>query len=80
MNEFILYLLSLSFLLNGTGHGVKDKNQMEEEQSSIIEEDVISEGLITKMVSINEKVTSEEKIDTPTNYLIDMSLKKQMEI
>ena len=53
------------------------------ENSSIVEikeEDVISEGLITKMVSINEKVTSEEKIDTPTNYLIDMSLKKQMEI
>ena len=43
MNEFILYLLSLSFLLNGTGHGVKDKNQLEEEQSSIIEEDVIRE-------------------------------------
>ena len=53
------------------------------ENSSIVEikeEDVISEGLITKMVSINEKVTSEEKIDTPTNYLIDKSLKKQMEI
>ena len=39
----IVYLLSLSFLLNGTGHGVKDKNQAEEEQTSIIEEDVISD-------------------------------------
>ena len=46
----------------------------------IKEEDVISEKLITKMVNINENVDGEETIDTPTNYLIDMALKKQIEI
>lgn len=46
----------------------------------IKEEDVISEKLITKMVNINENVSGEETIDTPTNYLIDKALDKQLEI
>lgn len=43
----------------------------------IKEEDVIAEQLITKMVCINENVQPETTITTPTNYLIDLALKKQ---
>lgn len=43
----------------------------------IKEEDVISEQLITKMVSINEDVEPETAITNPTNYLIELALKKQ---
>jgi type III restriction enzyme len=55
----------------------------EKEDSLLIEineEDVISEGLITKMVAINEDVKDENTVENPTNYLIDLALKKQAEI
>ena len=55
----------------------------EKEEALLIEikeEDVIAEGLITKMVAINEGVKDENTVENPTNYLIELALKKQAEI
>lgn len=55
----------------------------EKEEALLIEikeEDVIAEGLITKMVAINEGVKDENTVENPTNYLIELALKKQVEI
>lgn len=47
---------------------------------NIPEEDVIEEGLIKKVLIINEDFGSSVKVDNQISYLIDKSLKKQEEI
>lgn len=56
------------------------KTNKEAEFIQIKELDVINEGLITRALYINEKVSNTSKVKNEAEYLIDLALEKQKEI
>ena len=56
------------------------KTNKEAEFIQIKELDVINEGLITRALYINEKVSNISKVKNEAEYLIDLALEKQKEI
>lgn len=56
------------------------KTNKEAEFIQIKELDVINEGLITRALCINEKVSNTSKVKNEAEYLIDLALEKQKEI